>query len=135
MAVSDFEQDWKVDWINRVVFCETPSKSKKYTVTDFWRWARKEEASLTSGMSHPHIIETDGMGSSYDLPRKVKLANGYTIKPTSLKLLTGSDSVLLDQNNNVLVSDTLRIKNWWENTYIQSALIIMAIIGFIITII
>ena len=60
MAVSDFDQDWKVDWINKIVFCETPSKSKEYTVTDLWRWVRKEEASLTSGMPHPHIIDTDG---------------------------------------------------------------------------
>ena len=134
MAVSDFDQDWRIDWFNKVIFCDAPSHSTEYTVTDFWRWARKKEAS-TFGVPNPHIIDTDGMGASYDLPRKVKLANGYTIEPSSLGLLIGSDSTLLDQNNNVLISDTLRTKKWWENTYIQSGLIIIAIIGFIITII
>ena len=131
MSVEDFDQDWKVDWANKVVLCETPSESKQYTVTDFWRWARKEEASFTSGMVYPHIIDTDGMGTSYGLPRKVKLANGYTIDPKSLKFLTGTDSTLLDQNNNVLIPDNLRKKLWWENSYVQGLLVALAIAGLL----
>ena len=133
MSVEDFDQDWKVDWANKIIVCETPSQSKHYTVTDFWRWARKEEASPT-GMAYVHIVDTDGMGPTYGLPRKVKLTNGYTINPNSLKCLIGTDSTLLDQNNNVLVPDSQRKKQWWENSYVQGALIIMALIGLILAI-
>ena len=128
MSVEDFDQDWKVDWANKIVACVTPSQSKQYTVTDFWRWVRKEEASPT-GMAYVHIVDTDGMGPTYQVPRKVRLANGYIIRPDSLKYLIGTDSTLLDQNNNVLVPDSLREKHWWENSYVQGALILIAIIG------
>ena len=131
MSVKNFDEDWKIDWANKIIVCETPSSLKQYTVTDFWRWARKMEASFV-GMSYEHIVDIDGMGPSYGIPRKVKLANGYTIKPSSLKYLVGTDSTLLDQNNNVLIPDSLHKKPWWENGYVQGALILIAIIGLIL---
>jgi len=127
MPVENFDEDWT----NKVISCVKPSKSKKYTVTDFWRWMRKEEASVT-GMAFESIVDTDGMGPAYDVPRKVKLVNGYTVDSKSIKYLTGTDSTLLDQHNNVLVPDDLRKKHWWENGYVQGALIIIAIIGLVL---
>ena len=75
------------------------------------------------------------MGSSYRVSRKVRLTKAYTIESRSLKYLVGTDTVLLDCNNNVLVADHLHKKHWWENSYIQGSLILIAVLGLILTII
>ncbi len=134
MSIENFDEDWKINWANKTIECKTPSHQKKYTVTDFWKWIRKMEASPTAGLSYEHIIDTDGMGSSYNMPRKVKLVHGYTIKPSSLKYLIGTDSVLLDQNNNILVKDNLQILKWWENSDFQMFMVFLAVLGIILAI-
>ena len=83
-------------------------------------------------MSFEHIVDTDGMGPSYNIPRKVRLANGYKIHPNALKYLVGTDSTLLDERNNVLVPDQLHKSRWWENSYVQGSLIILAILGVLL---
>lgn len=133
MSVEDFDRDWKIDWASKTIFCLSPTNDTVYTVTDFWRWVRKEEAS-TIGIVYPHIVDTDGMGPSYNMPRKVKLTNAYSIDNKSLKFLVGTDSTLLDKNNNILVPDSLRKTHWWENGYIQGILILIAIVGLILTV-
>jgi len=68
------------------------------------------------------------------MPRKVKLVNGYTIKPTSLKHLIGTDSVLLDQNNNILVNDNLHTLKWWENSDFQMLMFFLTFLGVILAV-
>lgn len=131
MPIEDFERDWKVNWPKGKIECHSSGESVKYTVTDFWRWIRKEEASET-GVVFPRVLDTDGMGPSYGLPRKVKLTRAYTIDGQSLKHLIGTDSTLLDASNNVLVPDSLRKDRWWENSLVQGAIIVLAVLGIVV---
>lgn len=131
MAVEDFDSDWEINWGKRLISCIAPRKEAQYTVTDFWRWARKMEASST-GMAYPHIVDTDGMGASYNVPRKVRLANEWKIAQESVKYLKGTDSTLLSENNQVLIPDSLRENKWWENGYVQAALIVLAVVGVLV---
>ena len=133
MAVEDFDSDWIIAWQEKVISCNSPRSEAVYTVTDFWRWARKMEASST-GMAYPHMVDTDGMGASYNMPRKVRLANGWKISQESIKHLKGTDSTLLSENNQILVPDSLRDSNWWENSYVQGLLVVLAIAGLVVTI-
>ena len=131
MPIEDFEKNWKVNWPKGTIECHSPNEAVEYTVTDFWRWIRKEEAS-ENGVVFPRVIDTDGMGSSYGLPRKVRLTKAYTIDVQSLKHLIGTDSTLLDASNNVLVPDSLRNGRWWESNIVQGAIIFLAFLGIVV---
>ena len=116
MSVEDFDRDWKIDWPSSRISCDSPTEETVYTVTDFWKWVRKEESS-TVGRAFPRVITSDGIGASYNLPRKVKLLGNSTIDSQSLQLLVGTDSTLLDQKNNVLVPDSQNRSYWQKNSF------------------
>ena len=130
MSVEDFDSDWEINWEGRLISCISARKETQYTVTDFWRWIRKMEASGT-GMAYPHIVDTDGIGASYNVPRKVRLANDWKISEESVKYLKGTESTLLSENNQVLVPDSLRENKWWENSYVQAILIALGVAGLL----
>ena len=133
MAIEDFDADWEIDFPRSIIRRKNSAKLEEYNLTDFWRWVRKEEAT-SKAMSWRGVIDSDGMGPAYGVPRKIKLVNGYTIEPHSLKFLKGKDTVLLDSNNQVLVSDQNSNKRWWENSFVQGGLILIAIVGLLLAI-
>ena len=135
MSYKDFERDWKINFEKRMIQRVVNSTITKYHVSDFYKWIRMQEASFTEGMSYPHILETDGMGSTYAVANKIKLVNNYFIEADSIKYLHGGNLILLDNNNNVLVEDSLHQTKWWDNSYFQIIMFIIAFVGIILAII
>ena len=134
MSYKDFERDWKINWEKRIIQRVINSKITKYNVSDFYKWIRMQEASFTEGMSYPHILETDGMGSTYAIAKKIKLVNNYTIETDSIRYLHGGNSILLDNNNKVLVEDSLNQTKWWDNSDFQMVMFFLAVLGIILAI-
>ena len=112
MRIGSFEREWEVDFTNRIVrrksrsrwrrFCDWIGR-RRFRLSEFHGYARGKEAS-SAGMPYPHILDSDAMSPVVGVPKKLKLANGWSIPDTDIAVIYGDGYVLIG-NGGLLVKE------------------------------